>query len=215
MGGMYTNIIGAIEPRIGAVVPTGAGGMWHFFILETSIVAGARGLLSVVFRTPEPELTFLHPTLQLLGLSWEVAEPMVYMPRLGRDPLPGHPARPVYEPAGEGDSYFPTVIYDAAALAYGNEQAGEEVWTSMQESLALASKDGFVEYPVVGNLMSFAGEAYTGVVVQYEGDGIYDSHAIYGQLDEVKYQYGCFLETFVNRGIATLPAPAALGTPCP
>ncbi len=215
MGGMYTNIIGAIEPRIGAVVPTGAGGMWHYFILETSIVEGARGLLSVVFRTPEPELTFLHPTLQLLGLSWEVAEPMVYMPRLGRDPLPGHPARPVYEPVGAGDSYFPTIIYDAAALSYGNQQAGEEVWTSMQENLALASKDGFLEYPIVGNLMSRAGEPYTGVVVQYEGDGIYDPHAIYGQLDEVKYQYGCFLETFVERGVATLPAPAALGTPCP
>ncbi|MCP4444421.1 MAG: hypothetical protein GY811_03630 [Myxococcales bacterium] len=215
MGGMYTNIIGAIEPRIGAVIPTGAGGMWHLFILETSIVKGARGLLSVIFRTPEAELSYLHPVLQLLGLSWEVAEPMVYMPRLGRDPLPGHPARPVYEPAGEGDSYFPTVIYDAAALSYGNEQAGEEVWTSMQEGLALDGKEGFLEYPVVGNLMSSAEDAYTGVIVQYEGDGIYDPHAIYGQLDEVKYQYACFLETFVERGAATLPAPAPLGTPCP
>tara|TARA_R110002096_G_scaffold44526_13_gene120485 strand:- start:58890 stop:60917 length:2028 start_codon:yes stop_codon:yes gene_type:complete len=215
MGGMYTNIIGAIEPRIGAVVPTGAGGMWHYFILETSIVEGARGLLSVIFRTPEEELSFLHPALQLLGLSWEVAEPMVYMPRLGRDPLPGHPARPVYEPAGEGDSYFPTVIYDAAVLAYGNEQAGEEIWTSMQENLTLIGKEGFVEYPVAGNLVSTNGEAFTGVVVQYEGDGIYDPHAIYGQLDEVKYQYGCFLETFVERGVATLPAPADLGTACP
>jgi len=26
MGGMYTNLVGAIEPRFGALVPTGAGG---------------------------------------------------------------------------------------------------------------------------------------------------------------------------------------------
>jgi hypothetical protein len=53
------------------------------------------------------------------------------------------------------------------------------------------------------------------VVVQYEGDGIYDPHGIYAQLDEVKYQYGCFFETFLARGVATVPAPAPLGTACP
>jgi hypothetical protein len=31
----------------------------------------------------------------------------------------------------------------------------------------------------------------------------------------VKYQYGCFLSTFLQKGMATVPAPAALGTPCP
>ncbi len=215
MGGMYTNIIGAIEPRIKAVVPTGAGGLWHYFILETQLVPGAKGFLSVIFRTPEAEFTFLHPTLQLLGLAWEVAEPMVYMPRLGKNPLPGHPTRPVYEPAALGDSYFPTTIYDAAALSYGHQQAGEAVWATMQEALALAGLDGFVDYPVQSNLKNFSGEAYTGVVVQYEGDGIYDPHSIFAQLDEVKYQYGCFFETFLSTGVATVPAPAALGTLCP
>ncbi len=215
MGGMYTNIISAIEPRIKAVVPTGAGGLWHYFILETSLVPGAKDLLSVVFRTPLEEFTFLHPSLQLLALAWESAEPMVYMPRLAKDPLPGHPARPIYEPAGEGDSYFPTTIYDAAAISYGNQQGGQEVWSSMQEGLALSGRDGLLDYPVVNNLESSDGQSYTGLVVQYQGDGIYDPHAIYGQLDEVKYQYGCFLESFLARGSATVPAPAALGTPCP
>jgi hypothetical protein len=55
---------------------------------------------------------------------------------------------------------------------------------------------------------------YTGVVVQYLGDGIYDPHAIYSQLDAVKYQYGCFLETMLKTGTATVPAPAPYTTPC-
>ncbi len=215
MGGMYTNIIGATDSRIKAVVPTGAGGLWHYFILETRLLDGIKGFLSVLFRTPEEELTFLHPTMQLIGLAWEVAEPFAYMPRLGHDPLPGHPVRPVYEPAGKGDSFFPMSIYDAAALAYGNAQAGEQVWTTMQEVLKLKSLDGMRSYPVSGNLVSIDGAAYTGVVVQYEGDGISDPHGIYAQLDEVKFQYGCFLETFLARGVATVPAPMPLGTPCP
>ena len=31
----------------------------------------------------------------------------------------------IYEPVGKDDSYFPTNVYDAAALAYGNQQAGD------------------------------------------------------------------------------------------
>jgi hypothetical protein len=38
--------------------------------------------------------------------------------------------------------------------------------------------------------------------------------AIYRQLDAVKHQYGCFLETFLATGHAVVPAPAELGTPC-
>jgi hypothetical protein len=214
MGGNYTSIVGAIDPRVRAVVPTGGGGLWHYYILSIGVVPDAKGLFSVVLRTPQEELTFLHPALQLLNLAWEMAEPMVYMRRLGQDPLPEHPSRPIYQPVGEGDSYFTTEIYDAAALASGNTQAGEEVWASMQENLALDDRDGLVPYPVRGNLEGPEGD-YTGAIVQYEGDGIHDPHSIYTQLDSVKHQYGCFLQSFVERGEATLPAPAALGTPCP
>ena len=110
---------------------------------------------------------------------------------------------------------FPMMIYDAVALAYGHQQAGDLVWSSMQDSLGLAGMDGIVEYPVSQNLSAEDGSPYTGLVVQYEGDGIDDPHVIYQQLDEVKYQYGCFLSTFLERGVATVPAPAALATPCP
>src|SRR5690606_25867778 len=106
----YTNMVGAIESRIKGVVPTGAGGLWHFFILETSVIEDLRGLFSVIFRTPREELSFLHPSLQLLGQAWEQADPMVYMARLGKAPLPGHPARPVFAPVAPGDSFFPTSI---------------------------------------------------------------------------------------------------------
>lgn len=215
MGGMYANLIGPVEPRIKALVPTGAGGFWNYFILQTSLIDGARDLLSIIIGTPEPDMTYMHPGMNLLSLGWEVSDPLVSMPRLGRRPLPGHPVRPVYEPVGKDDEYFPTVLYDAVALAYGHQQAGELVWPSMQDALALAGLDGIISYPVTNNLPSEAGGTYTGVVVQYEADEFYNSHGIYGQLDEVKYQYGCFLRSFLTTGTATVPAPAPLGTPCP
>lgn len=215
MGGMYTNMVGAVEPRLRAAVPTGAGGFWNSMLLEIEILEGVRDLLAVLIGTPEPDMTFMHPGLQLLAMGWERNDPFVFMPRLARRPLDGHPARPIYEPVGRGDQYFSINVYDAAALSYGHEQAGDEVWPSMQPALALDDLDGVIDYPVTDNLESADGEPYTGVVVQYEGDGIRNAHYIFAQLDEVKYQYGCFLATFFERGVATVPAPAPLGTPCP
>jgi hypothetical protein len=106
-------------------------------------------------------------------------------------------------------------VQNAAALAYGNQEAGDIVWPTMQETLTLGGLNGLGAYPLSQNRTSRAGVPYTGVVVQYEGDGIYDPHALYSQLDSVKYQYGCFLDSFMKTGVATVPAPAPLGTPCP
>ncbi len=213
MGGMYTNLVGAVEPRLEALVPTGAGGYWSHFAIVTDLL-DIPPLLSLMLGTEAP-LSLFHPVLHTLQTAWEDAEPMVFMPRLARRPLPGHPVRPVYEPVGKDDSYFPTPLFDAMALAYGHQQAGDTVWPSMQQALALAGLDGLQPYPVSQNLTSLDDAPYTGVVVQYEGDGKNDPHDIFTDLEEVRYQYGCFFASFLRDGVAIVPAPAAPGTPCP
>jgi len=214
MGGMYTNLVAAVEPRIKAAVPTGAGGFWSMMILETQLIPGVKELVAAVFGTLPDDLSFLHPSLHLLAFSWEGAEPFVYMPRLARRPLPGHPVRPIYQPVGRDDAYFPTPVYDAAAVAYGHQQAGDMVWPEMQDALELLGLGGVSDYPITDNLTSQSGGAYTGAVVQYAPDGLLDGHYIFAQRDEVKYQYGCFFASFLATGTATIPAPAALGTAC-
>ncbi|HUQ06660.1 MAG TPA: hypothetical protein VM261_29355 [Kofleriaceae bacterium] len=209
MGGMYTNMVGAVEPRLGALVPTGAGGYWGKMILDTDLIAGARGFVGGVFATDETQLTFLHPGLSLMTVGWEIAEPMASMARLARRPLPGFPARHVYEPVGLDDVYFPTEIFDAAALAYGNRQAGTELWPQLQDALTLDGLGGIASYPVTANV-----DGKTRVVVQFASDGIANSHYIYRQLDEVKHQYGCFLDSYVRTETPVVPAPAALTAPC-
>jgi hypothetical protein len=213
MGAMYANMIGAVEPRIKAVVPTGTGGYWSYFILESQFFPNVKGDLGLLLGL-RGDFSHLHPAMHMAQLALEPVDPIVFMPRLGRNPLPGHPVRPVYEPHGQGDSYFPTDVQDACAVAYGNKEAGDTVWPTMQSALALEGLDGIVPYPVANDLTSRAGGKYTGVVVQYKGDGVYDPHAIYSQLDSVKYQYGCFFSSFLQTGTAVVPAPADYSVPC-
>ncbi|MEM9188460.1 MAG: hypothetical protein AAGF12_04765 [Myxococcota bacterium] len=213
MGGMYTNMVGAVEPSLTALVPTGAGGFWGFFILETPLLE-ARGLLGVVLGTNGDDLSFMHPALSLLELGWEPAEPLVFTPRLSQRPLPDIPVRPIYEPVGLGDSFFPTVVFDAMALGYGHTQAGDVVWPEMQEALALRDLDGIAPYPVTNNLTNERGEMYTGAVVQSAGDGFSDPHVIFVQVEDIRYQWTCFLRTAID-GQAIIGAPAAEASACP
>ncbi|MFO0612068.1 MAG: hypothetical protein U0414_05750 [Polyangiaceae bacterium] len=207
MGGMYTNIIGATEPSVKAVVPTGAGGYWTHFFFYTPLQNGAfPGLLGLLIESQAP-LSHLHPVLALGEAGLEAADPIVYMPHLARRPLPGHPVRPIYRPVGIGDSYFPTQTYDAVAIAYGHKQAGDEVWPEMQDALELAGVGGILPYPIENDMMSDSGVPYTGVVAQYEADGDYDPHALYSHHEGVKHQYGCFWESFIKTGVARVPPP--------
>jgi hypothetical protein len=213
MGGMYTNMIAAVEPAIKAAVPTGAGGFWGYFILETSFVPNASQLLGALFDINA--VSFVHPVLALFETQVEPSDPLVSTPRLHENPLAGSPARGVYEPVGYDDEYFPTTIYDAMALGYDHVEAGDEVWTTMQDALTEDGRGGIVTYPISQNRPSLTGVKATGAVVQYMGDGVSNSHYIYVTLDAVKYQYRCFFASAVTTGVPTIYAPAALTSACP
>lgn len=217
-GAQYATMMGAVEPKVKAVVPTGSGGFWALLFAELANSNGGdfekiASLLGQVLQKEEP-LDHLYPALRLLQSSWEAAEPMVYMARMAKRPLPNHPVRSVYQPVGQGDSDFPESIFDAVALATGVQEAGEILWPNMQESLALEGLDGIVDYPVEDNLSSEDGRPYTGVVVQYKGDGLADPHTIFSQLDDVKYQYGCFMNSVQQMGKGVVPEPKPILLPC-
>ncbi len=212
MGGMFTNLMAPVEPRIEAIVPTGAGGFWSHFILETTLIAGAGDLIAAILQVDD--LTHMHPTLHALQLAWEPVEAFVYVPRLAAEPLPGHPARSIYQPIGEQDSYFPSLTFDRITLAYRNQQAGEVVWPETQSVLEHRGLDGMLEYPIANNRVSLNGESYTGVAVQWAFDGVHDGHEVFQHFDDVKHQYGCFFETFYATGTGVVPAPAELGSAC-
>lgn len=202
IGAMYTNLVGALEPRVRAVVATGAAGYWSYLLTKTTLVPDA-------FRLADVPLSFVHPVMHLFETAIEPVDPLVSMPRLARRPLPGHVSRSVYEPVGRDDASLPIAMHDAVALGYGHKQSGEIVWPSMQEALGLVGLQGLLPYPVSQNMQGIGSQPYTAAVVQYERG------ADNAKLEAVKYQSGCFFKSFVTKGIATIPAPAPIGTPCP
>jgi hypothetical protein len=214
MGGMYTNLIGATEPRIGAVVPTGAGGYWTYFVLQTPKVPGAGTLLGLFLGTQQ-KLDALHPAMSITEAALEPVDPLASVPRLARRPLDGHPVRPIYEPVGKDDSYFPTPIYDAMAIGYGHPRAGDEVWPTLGEAQSLIGLKEPVTYPLRGNAKSETGASYTGVVVMVAPPAGTDGHSVYRRVDGVMHQYACFHGSFHRTGAASVVAPGPLDSPCP
>ena len=198
MGGLYTNIFGATEPRVGAVLPTGAGGYWSYMFMRTQVFGNTRALIALLLDA-SPDLSFMHPAMHAIETAIESADPIVFLPRLAQRPLPGHPVRSIFAPAGKGDSYFPMAVFDAMAVAYGIPQAGTEIWPEMQHGLSLAGLGGLRTYPLTANLTSAGGTRHTGAIVQYAGDGLFDPHAIYTQLPAVKHQLRCFHGSFHAR----------------
>ncbi len=202
LGAQFANMLGAIDPNVDVVIPTGSPGLWPLLISETD-QSEAVGL----FLGTVQSLDLLHPGLQLLESAWEVVDPIVYAPYLAQRPLAGHPVRSVYMPVGEADTEVPEAVFNAMALATGLNQAGPIFWSEMQDSLSLDGLGGVASYPVANNLVSDDGRSYTGAVVQYQGDSIADSHTIFSQLDEVKFQYANFLNTFFEDGVAQILEP--------
>jgi hypothetical protein len=161
------------------------------------------------------ELSFLHPAFALLTLAWEPIDPLVSTPRLSRRPLDAHPARSVFEPVSQNDSYFPISVYDAMVLGYGNPLAGGEVWPGAVEGLSALGLPTSADYPVKLNAQSDDGRAYSAAAVQHANDGSFDGHTIYRRVDSVRWQYGCFHETFHATGEAVIAPPTPLSGPCP
>jgi hypothetical protein len=215
MGGMYTNLITAVEPSFKAAVPTGAGGFWTYFIFQSAFVPDANGLLELALGLKNEQLTFMHPAFSMIETGWEAVDPIVSVPRLSRNPLPGTSPRPIYEPVGQNDSYFSNDVYNAVALAYGHKEVGDVIWPEMQDALKEEGLDGILPYPTTQDVTSLAGGKYTGVVVQYNADSITgNGHYIYAQLDVVKHQYGCFLSSVLQTGVGVVPAPGPIDSSC-
>ena len=211
MGAMYANIYGAIATDTVALIPTGAGGYWSFLPFTTDLIPEAGELLTRIIGAASGEtLDHRHPLMGMFQQYIDAIDPMVFAPRIVRDPLPGVPAKHIYVPHGRNDLYFSHHNQRALAVAYGFPLGeGEDVESTMADNLNYFYDFSTLATPIEANFTAGDGSIVTAAQLEFFEDPIQENgHTIYVQRAEVQFQYGCFLESLRLNGVPTIAAAA-------
>jgi hypothetical protein len=225
MGATIAPLALAFEPRFGAAILSGEGGSWLSNILYKEKPLAVRPLAEALVGYPAigRTLTEGDPALSLVQWAAESADPPVYGTRIAG-------ARHVLMVQGIVDHYILPPMANASSLAFGLDLAGTPLddaasspatgaaelapFTPLGKLLPLSGRSA-IALPAKGNVPSVAGTGgVTAVVVQHAGDGLEDGHEVVFQRPEPKYQYRCFLATYVKGG-PTVPAPMMGTEVCP
>ncbi|MBI2059893.1 MAG: hypothetical protein HYT87_09000 [Nitrospirae bacterium] len=209
MGAMYANLFGATSGETQAILPTGSGGYWSYFIFSTDLIPGAAQTLSLAVGVkPGETLDVLHPVMGLFQQFIEKTDPIAFIPHLVRRPLPDVPAKHALVPHGYDDLYFSRATQRAMAVGYGFPRVGDVIDNLMEAGLALFYRFPESDFPVRSNVAAGDGSMVTAVQDQWLEDPIQQNgHTVYVQIPAVQYQWGCFLETFARDGIPTVVTP--------
>ena len=238
LGSIVLDIWAAYEENLAAIIPSGTAAHFGTIALEMRTLPLSDILRVLLGLDENEELDAFHPFINALMLAWDAADPINFVGHHVRDPLSGRAAKHVFLSQGFFDHYFPPPGQNAFILASGLQLSGkpydEATFDRIAEDNAYDSPRcgieapcsrstvevmdllglGIEDYPVSGNLTAGDGSRVTGVVVQAFEDGILDGHHVNFQRDVLKYQYGCFLRTFLDTGTPTLLPPGDPGADC-
>lgn len=220
MGASIAPLAAAVEPRLRAMIMSGAGASWIENMVYKEEPIFIRPILE--FQFDSPELTVFDPGVGMVQWAGESADSQVYARHLVREPLDGSSPRHVLMFQGIVDHYIMPPIANVLSIAGGFDLAGQGLEPTVPEiatleplaSLLPWSGRSVIAYPVSGNVES-SGTHVTAVVAQHYADGIQDGHEIFFQTEAPRHQARCFLETFAATGMPVVVAPAPLATPCP
>lgn len=195
MGAMYANMYAAVTGETLADIPTGSGGYWSYFIFTTDLIPGAKEILRTLFGIPGRETWGpVHPLMGLFQQFVEKVDPIVFVPRVVGDPLPGLAPKHLLLAFGREDVYFSDRTQRAMSLAYGAPLAGDEVVPGTRAML-----DGLLglkaeALPAEANL-DVDGAMVTAAQTQWEPDLPHEpnGHNVVFQYDALRWGLGCFL----------------------
>jgi hypothetical protein len=204
-----------LEPLLGAVAPTGAGGHYPL-MLENPLGNSAVQTAAIIVRSllgvaADALLDPLAPTAQVGQMALEPVDPVALASRIAQRPLPGVGAKHWYHPAGYIDSFFSPDSIRALVGPIAPALAGEEVDSSLFDLADLAALS-VLPYPVTANVDTPDGPR-TSVVVQYLAED-YDGHGVVYLDPRAQHQIGCFFETYFATGTPVVSAPRTALEPC-
>lgn len=212
LGAIELGLWAPVEPLLGAVIPSGAGGVYAEMFPTSKVIPGDLILRLLAEPNPTEPMDPLHMAGFLIGMSLETVDPVGLAAHMLRQPLPGMGAKHVYLPAGYLDWFFLPPSIRGLVGPLGVELAGAPVDPSLVD-LAMRTGRQAAPYPVSANVDTPDG-ARSAAVVQFLEDGVLDGHHISFQLDGVKHQTVCWLESWFATGTPVLVGPAPLGSAC-
>jgi hypothetical protein len=186
-------------------IVSGAGVSWGYNLVykESPFRLGA----AFALLTGAGYIDQFHPFAGLFQNVADPAEAAYFAEHWSRDPSlrDGVPIQSliVY---GIWDGYFPPRMIDGLVVASGSDLAGPLVYEPAEEALDLAGLDQ-LDLPAGGN-REWNGGTYSSLVVQYATPEGVNGHYAPFVLGEARHAYTCFVQTYAETGVATVPEPS-------
>ena len=224
MGAAIAPLALVYEPRYRAAVLSGAGGSFLANMLHKQKPLAVKPLAELLLglTTSGYELTEENPFLSMLQWAGEPADNPIYGRYVVKEPISGGP-RHVLMLQGIVDHYIMPPIANATSLSFGLSLAGEaldEITPELEGldplgALLALSGGSRIALPATANAAALDGALATAVVTQTREDGVEDGHEVMFQTEAPKHAYTCFLRSLAQGQTPSVPAPGAVGDPCP
>ncbi len=204
----------AIEPRIGAMIMSGAGGSYMNNVLYKKMPIDVLPLAEVLigYTSSGRKLVAADPVLSLIQWASEPADPQVYARLIQREPLPGVTPKQVLMFQGIVDHYIMLPMANSLSLPLGIDLAGPSLDQTVAEIAtlphirSLLSLNGRSQIALPASLnVTRNGKSVTGVLVQHYADDIDDGHETVFQTQQPMHQYRCYLQSWAQTGVPTVP----------
>jgi hypothetical protein len=204
----------ALEPApIGAVL-SGAGGSWIYNVVMAEAPLEMKTIAGVLLGLHKPdEVDVFDPSITLFQTALESIEVMDWGRVTIESPLNGRASKDILLIEGVVDSYhFPRMV-NAYGMSVGLDLVEPVVDPDAPSEYALVGRN-VLSAPAALNVSSPFGRV-TGVTIQREQNH-QDGHYVPFELDDVKYRYGCFVDSLMRFGAGAAPKVVddALA-PCP
>ncbi len=193
-GGTTGPLFLAHEPKIGAIVLSGAGGSLVQSLLKKTNPVNIPAALKIVLAELE-SVGDDHPVIHLIQTWFDAADTMHYAPMITKEPPKETPGRHLLMLYGQGDTYTPPATSRILADRLGLEVVAPALDTGKGQAY-----DGITVIPAPVALNKIVSENPVTIAMTHYAPTDYDGHFVLYRNDAAKAHVGAFLTGFFKDG---------------